>query len=55
MNTSSMDITDDEKLPQINLAMLFGQLSCLPLYYHQMPGNITDVTTLHNLLKTFKP
>lgn len=45
---------DDEKLPQINLAMLFGQLSCLPLYYHQMPGNITDVTTLHNLLKTFK-
>lgn len=45
---------DDEKLPQINLAMLFGQLSCLPLYYHQMPGNITDVSTLHNLLKTFK-
>lgn len=45
---------DDEKLPQINLAMLFGQISCLPLYYHQMPGNITDVTTLHNLLKTFK-
>lgn len=45
---------DDEKLPQINLAVLFGQTSCLPVYYHQMPGNITDVTTLHNLLKTFK-
>ncbi len=45
---------DQEKLPQINLAMLFGQTSCLPVYYHQMPGNITDVPTLHNLLKTFK-
>lgn len=45
---------DGEKLPQINLAMLFGQISCLPLYYHQMPGNIADVSTLHNLLKTFK-
>ena len=45
---------DGEKLPQINLAMLFGQNSSLPVYYHQMPGNITDVTTLNNLLKTFK-
>lgn len=45
---------DQEKLPQINLAMLFGQTSCLPVYYYQMPGNITDVTTLYNLLKTFK-
>ncbi len=45
---------DNEKLPQINLAMLFGQNSCLPVYYNRMPGNITDVTTLRNLLKTFK-
>ena len=45
---------DNEKLPQLNLAMLFGQISCLPVYYHRMPGNITDVSTLHNLLKTFK-
>ena len=45
---------DNEKLPQMNLAMLFGQTSCLPVYYHRMPGNITDVTTLNNLLKTFK-
>ena len=45
---------DREKLPQMNLAMLFGQTSCLPVYYHRTPGNIADVTTLHNLLKTFK-
>jgi len=45
---------DKEKLPQLNLAMLYGQKSQLPLYYHRTPGNITDVTTLHNLLKTFK-
>ena len=45
---------DKEKLPQMNLAMIFGQTSRLPVYYHRMPGNITDVTTLHNLLKTFK-
>jgi len=45
---------DNEKLPQINLAMLFGQNSGLPVYFQRMPGNISDVTTLHNLLATFK-
>jgi transposase len=45
---------DKEKLPQLNLAMLFGQKSRLPVYYQRMPGNISDVTTLHNLLATFK-
>jgi len=45
---------DKEKLPQLNLAMLFGQKGGLPVYFQRMPGNITDVTTLHNLLKTFK-
>ncbi len=45
---------DGEKLPQMNLAMLFGQTSCLPVYYQRIPSNITDVTTLNNLLKTFK-
>jgi transposase len=44
---------DREKLPQLNLAMLFGQKGRLPVYFQRMPGNITDVTTLHNLLKTF--
>jgi len=45
---------DNEKIPQLNLAMLFGQKSRLPVYFQQMPGNITDVTTLTNLVKTFK-
>ena len=45
---------DNEKLPQLNLAMLFGQKGRLPVYFERTPGNITDVTTLHNLLKTFK-
>lgn len=44
---------DKEKLPQLNLAMLFGQKSKLPVYYHRTPGNITDVQTVHNLLATF--
>ncbi len=45
---------DDEKLPQLNLAMLFGQKTALPLYYHRVPGSITDVSMLHNLVLTFK-
>lgn len=42
---------DKEKLPQINMAMLFGQESRLPVYYKRLPGNITDVSTLSNFLK----
>lgn len=45
---------DHEKLPQLNLAMLFGQKGRMPVHYQQLPGNITDVTTLYNLTKTFK-
>jgi transposase len=45
---------DHENLPQLNLAMVFGQKNQLPLYYHRLPGSITDVVTVHNLLKTFK-
>jgi len=43
---------DKEKLPQINLAMLFGQQSGLPAYYRRMPGNISDVITLENTIST---
>jgi len=43
---------DHEKLPQINLAMLFGQKSRLPAYYRRMPGNISDVVTLKNTIDT---
>lgn len=44
---------DRENLKQINLALLFGQKSQLPIYYHQLPGNISDVSTLSHLLKIF--
>ena len=43
---------DDENLPQINLAMLFGQQSGLPAYYRRMPGNIPDVKTLRTTIDT---
>ncbi|WP_366934698.1 hypothetical protein [Mesotoga sp.] len=33
---------DREKLKQINLALLVGQQSQLPAYYHSLPGNIFD-------------
>ena len=45
---------DKEKLPQLNLAMLFGQKSALPVYYHRVPGSINDVSTLRNIVLTFK-
>lgn len=42
---------EDDDLPQINLAMLFGKRSMLPVYYRKLPGNIPDVNTIENLLK----
>jgi|WetSurMetagenome_2_1015567.scaffolds.fasta_scaffold73804_2 hypothetical protein len=41
---------ENESLPQINLALLFGESSRLPVYYRKLPGNITDVKTIQNLL-----
>jgi transposase len=41
---------EDDHLPQINLALLFGEESNLPFYYRKLPGNITDVTTAKNLI-----
>ena len=41
---------DHEHLPQINLALLFGQQSRLPFYYRKLAGNISDVKTLKKLL-----
>lgn len=43
---------DGEQLAQLNLAMVFGQNSGLPLYFQELPGSINDVKTLNNLLKT---
>ena len=45
---------DHESLPQINLGMLFSQKSFLPAYFFRAPGNISDVTTLPNTLKSLK-
>jgi transposase len=42
---------DHDPLPQINLAMLFGETSGLPFYYRKLAGNITDVMTVKSLLK----
>ena len=41
---------DGDPLPQINLALLFGETSRLPVYYRKLPGNITDVKTVQNML-----
>jgi hypothetical protein len=43
---------DKEKLPQINLAMLYGQKSELPAYYRRLQGAITDVATLDTTIDT---
>lgn len=41
---------DHDPLPQINLALLFGEESRLPFYYRKLAGNISDVKTIKNLL-----
>jgi len=41
---------DHDLLPQINLALLFGESSNLPFYYRKLAGNITDVKTVKHLL-----
>jgi transposase len=42
---------DDENLPQVNMALVFGEESSLPVYYRVLPGNISDVTSVRKLLK----
>jgi transposase len=41
---------ENDRLPQINLAMVFGEKSNLPFYYRQLAGNIPDSKTVKNLL-----
>jgi transposase len=45
---------DGEKLPQLNLAVLFAQKSGLPVWYHRMAATISDVSSLHKLLQPFR-
>lgn len=44
---------DKEDLPQINIGMVYGQQSMLPVAYRQLPGSINDVATLIHLLDMF--
>ena len=41
---------EQDPLAQINLSLLFGEEAQLPFYYRKLPGNITDVKTVKNLL-----
>ena len=45
---------EHDTLAQLNLALLFGQESNLPFYYRKLPGNITDVKTVRNMLYDMK-
>ena len=42
---------DHDSLPQINLALLFGEQSGLPFYYRKIAGNIPDVKTIHEMIR----
>jgi transposase len=44
---------DNEKLPQINLCMLFGENSRLPVYQTNYSGSLGDVSTLENTIAEF--
>lgn len=41
---------DGERLPQINLGLIYGQQSKLPVLYRPLSGSINDVSTLESLL-----
>ncbi|PHS37062.1 MAG: transposase [Sulfurovum sp.] len=41
---------DHDPLAQINLALLLGQKSRLPVCYRKLPGNMSDVSTVKKLL-----
>lgn len=41
---------EHDRLPQFNLAMVFGEESNLPFYYRKLSGNIPDSKTIKNLL-----
>ena len=42
---------EDDKLPQINLLLVFGEKSGLPFYYGKLAGNIPDSKTAKHLLE----
>ncbi len=42
---------EHDRLPQLNLALVFGQDSNLPFYYRKLAGNIPDTKTVRHLLE----
>lgn len=42
---------EGDKLPQINLLLVFGENSGLPFYYRKLAGNIPDSKTVKHLLE----
>ena len=42
---------EDDKLPQINLLLVFGEKSGLPFYYRKLAGNVPDSKTVKHLLE----
>lgn len=42
---------ESDRLPQINLLLLFDEKSGLPFYYRKLSGNIPDVKTVSALVK----
>jgi transposase len=41
---------EEDTLPQLNLALVFGETSKLPFYYRKLAGNTPDVKTVQHLL-----
>lgn len=42
---------EDDKLPQLNLLLVFGEESGLPFYYRKLTGNIPDSKTVNHLFE----
>lgn len=42
---------EDDRLPQLNLLLVFGEKSGLPFYYRKLAGNIPDSKTVKHLLE----
>jgi transposase len=42
---------DHDPLPQVNLALVFGEKSMFPVYYRKLPGNVSDIKIVRKLLK----
>lgn len=41
---------EGDHLPQINLALLYGEVSRLPVYFRKLTGNTADVSLIRNLM-----